>query len=73
MLVNTKYMVAVSRFITRLHTGHVAPEELTQIAHDTAAAFQGNNLVQSMAGLSLQDRQQERLDGKSSYWIIKYL
>ncbi len=38
MLINTKYMVAVSRFITRLHTGQVDAAEVRQISVDTAAA-----------------------------------
>ncbi len=54
-------MEIIVRFITRLHTGQVTPQEVTQIANDSAA------LVSSMNGLSLQERQQERLDGIELY------
>ena len=64
---NADYSFQVQRFMTRLHTGQVAPQEVTQIANDTAAAFQGNGLAQAFGNMSVQDRQQERLDGIEAY------
>lgn len=54
---SARYMIEMNRFITRLHTGQIKPEEIKQVAEDTAS------LVEGFDKMAITDRDQVRVNG----------